>query len=252
MSEESNVLTDKLKKWVEKIMLEEVLPMLETRSTMVKLRDLLNFHPPEIQVDDLAEALQYSYVGSMVMSVCRQTDRDTRTMSLLNLLNKILDHPDIFTRDWYLEQGERHNKIFDGVPYAKVATWEDRTRTTTEFHAVDEKGREEGLSYTQFSSEFADPFFDECGHLKVVNVRNDLDRLQKDTRIIQGYRNRFIAHSEKGARAKVVPRFHDLDKAINIIRNLTTKYCGLLCQASMDTDLAHLDDDWINLILTKK
>ena len=244
-------LIGKLRDGVETIMLGEVLPMLYTRETMKKLRATINGRPNETDIDELAQALQYSYVGSMVMSVCRQTDEDRRTNSLRNLLVDILKSADYFNRDWYSSEVQKALKWDDDTLAVSGGGHYEIPRSTTDFHNQDDELGED-FAVFHFDSTGGNNFFEQCGHLKTEIVRNDLSDLIAVTEKIRSYRNKFIAHSEWGVSIDKGARFDDLNASIDLIYSLTQKYYLLLRQAGFDANMNSLNHAWLALLPTCK
>ena len=96
INQNKTIISD-LKEQIEQLFIEELLPLLETQTILKELREKIN-SKPKINIDDLADALTYCYVASLVVAIGRFTDRDVRNLSLINFLNSLLDHADIFSQ----------------------------------------------------------------------------------------------------------------------------------------------------------
>lgn len=162
--------------------------------------------------------LKESYVALMVSAVCRQTDTDSRSSSLINLLNTLLK-PQVFevlTKDWYCKQYHRDNDIMPGFM--------------------------EGIGKGDFEEHFGPG-----EHLDTSIVQDDLDELIEKTREIKRYRNKRIAHRDRNNKLVFDVNFNDLDEAIETVRKITSKYYLLLKQGG--NDLIPVDQtDWQEIL----
>ena len=158
--------------------------------------------------------LKESYVALMVSAVCRQVDSDSRSSSLINFLNKILqaDVTVLITKKWYADQYHREDDIMPGFM--------------------------EGVGRDHFEENFGKEDF-----IDPTIIRKDLDRLIQNTKKIKKFRNKRIAHRDKNNNLKFDINFNDLDQAIETVRELASKYSSLLKQGG--NDLVPIDQtDW--------
>lgn len=158
--------------------------------------------------------LKEGYVALMVSAVCRQVDTDGRSSSLINLLGTILDPPvtESLTKNWYSKQYDKGDEIFPGF--------------------------NEGIGRGDFEE-----YFGSKDHVDPKIVRVDLERLKQDTKKIKKFRNKRIAHRDKKNNLVFDVNFNDLDKAIETIRKITSKYYLLLKQGGNDFILTD-QTDW--------
>jgi len=162
--------------------------------------------------------LKESYVALMVSAVCRQTDTDSRSSSLINLLNTLLKPQvsEVLTKDWYCKQYHRDNDIMPGFM--------------------------EGIGKGDFEERFGPG-----EHLDTSIVQADLDELIEKTKEIKRYRNKRIAHRDRNNKLVFDVNFNDLDEAIETIRKITSKYYLLLKQGG--NDLVPVDQtDWQEIL----
>jgi len=162
--------------------------------------------------------LKESYVALMVSAVCRQTDTDSRSSSLINLLNTLLKPQvsEALTKDWYCKQYHRDNDIMPGFM--------------------------EGIGKGDFEEHFGPG-----EHLDTSIVQDDLDELIEKTKEIKRYRNKRIAHRDRNNKLVFDVNFNDLDEAIETVRKITSKYYLLLKQGG--NDLIPVDQtDWQEIL----
>lgn len=162
--------------------------------------------------------LKESYVALMVSAVCRQTDTDPRSSSLINLLNTLLKPQvsEVLTKDWYCKQYHRDNDIMPGFM--------------------------EGIGKGDFEEHFGPG-----EHLDSSIVQDDLDELMEKTKEIKRYRNKRIAHRDRNNKLVFDVNFNDLDEAIETVRKITSKYYLLLKQGG--NDLIPVDQtDWQEIL----
>jgi len=162
--------------------------------------------------------LKESYVSLMVSAVCRQADTDSRSSSLINLLNTLLKPQvsEVLTKHWYCKQYHRDNDIMPGFM--------------------------EGIGKGDFEEHFGPG-----EHLDTSIVQDDLDELIEKTKEIKRYRNKRIAHRDRNNKLVFDINFNDLDEAIETVRKITSKYYLLLKQGG--NDLIPVDQtDWQEIL----
>jgi len=149
--------------------------------------------------------LKESYVALMVSATCRQTDTDSKSASLINLLNTLMK-PQVskaLTKDWYCQQYHRDNDIMPGFM--------------------------EGMGKDDFEKHFG------VGeHIDTSIVQADLEELVEKTKKIKRYRNKRIAHRNRNNKLVFDVNFNDLDEAIETIRKIASKHYLLLKQGGND------------------
>jgi len=192
----------------------EVIRMMGNRSIFQEIVDITQKNSKTSKGNSFWDFFKESYVALMVSAVCRQVDSDTRSSSLINLLNKLIqaDVTTVLTKDWYSSRYHRDDDIMPGFM--------------------------EGLGEDDFennfgSKEFVDPDI----------IRKDIKKLVKDTKKIKKYRNKRVAHRDSNNKLVFDVNFNDLDKAIETVRTITSKYYLLLKQGG--NDLIPIDQtDW--------
>lgn len=162
--------------------------------------------------------LKESYVALMVLVVCRQIDADSRSTSLINLLNTLLKSQvsEAITKDWYCRQYHRDDDIIPGFM--------------------------EGIGKGDFEEHFGSG-----EHLDSSIVQADLDELIDKTKEIKRYRNKRIAHRDCNNKLVFDVNFNELDETIETVRKITSKYYLLLKQGG--SDLIPVDrTDWQEIL----
>lgn len=156
---------------------------------------------PKINVPNaFHDFVKTSYVSSIVLGVCRQIDRDAQALSLINILQKIFDNAETITKDWF------------AAHYRNSALGESFGR----------KDFEERFGKLNF----IDPSI----------VHGDIGNLIFHTKEIKKYRNKRIAHYQKGnVTFDKNFNFSTINEAIDIIEGLYQKYHLLLHQKNMVT-----------------
>ena len=146
----------------------------------------------------------YNYVSSVVLSICRLTDRDEKSLSLYNLLEDVLLNSDIITREWFMSECTRRCKRKDFMKDQIMA------------YAID-----------NFDKKFAGriKFF-----LDPSVVQSDIRLLFSKTKEVRRFRNKVVAHKDK-KKFKMELRIVDVNIAINTIEKIVLKYQFLLNQA---------------------
>jgi len=167
------------------------------RKMYTEFVEMVNDNPKINKPNAFYDFVKTGYVSHIVLGICRQIDKDEKALSLMNLLNRIFNNVEKITKEWFASQ---YNK-------SPVLTEE-----TGRIHFKEHFGE----------LDFIDP----------AMVHADIGKLIFYTKEIKKYRDKRIAHVDKG----VVTfdkdfSFATLDKAIEIIEELGTKYYLLLHQA---------------------
>jgi len=115
-----------------------------------------------------------------------------------------------------------------------VGLWEEDPRP--EIH---------GLREREADRAFTDQFAPDGGnHLDPAIPAADLATLERTAEIVTRYVNRHVAHSDIDP-APVLPKFSDLDTAIDVVGELFTKYGNLLTASTFVTLVPEPQHDWL-------
>lgn len=140
------------------------------------------------------------YISHIILGICRQIDRNGKSLSLLNLLIKISNNPEKITKDWFASQYK--NSVLG-----------------------------EAIGRSHFQEHFG-----LLDYIDPAMVQADIDNLILDTAEIKKYRDKRIAHVDKGN--VILDKnfsFATLNKAIDSIERLGIKYYLLLHQGGITT-----------------
>ncbi|XOB46628.1 MAG: hypothetical protein ACKKMV_00375 [Candidatus Nealsonbacteria bacterium] len=162
------------------------------------------------------EIFRINYVSSVVLNICRQIDTDSNSLSLINLLNKILRNPKVITKKWFASQYQKNKK-----------------------------GNFKRMMFDKGKADFENNF-GKRNFIRKSMLSSDISKIKHCTRIIKKFRNKKIAHKDKNLKLKFNINFNDLDKAINILEQITLKYNLLLDQSAYtdNTLLPTIQYDW--------
>jgi len=192
----------------------EVIKAMGNRSVFQEIIEISKNNKKVNKSNSFWDFIKEGYVALMVSAVCRQIDTDTRSSSLINFLNRLLD-PAVaqrLTKDWYSKQYHKDHDIYPGFM--------------------------QGLGRADFEEYFGSKDF-----IDRDIVRADINKLAKKTKKIKRFRNKRIAHRDKRNNLVFDVNFEDLDGAIETIRGITSKYYLLLEQSG--NDLIPVDQtDW--------
>lgn len=169
---------------------------------------------PDIPPSPFFDALGVWYAATQGTNVRRQLDRDSRAVSLRNLLGDIKAHPEMVTRERYV----------GGV-------WEIPDGPLAE--------HERGLAnenYDRFAGAGNDTISPE-------RTQEDIDLLWRVGKPIARYVNEAVAHTQEESTA-AVPTYEDLNSAIDEIGELLTKYSSLLHATILPTVTPTHQSDW--------
>lgn len=192
----------------------EVIRMMGNREIFNEIVSISKSNPKISLGNSFWDFFKESYVSLMVSAICRQIDTDSRSSSLLNLLNRLIqeDVTTIITKEWYVGKYHRDDDVLPGFM--------------------------EGFGEDCFEDHFGKKDF-----IDPEIIRNDLKQLTEDTKKIKKFRNKRIAHRDSNNNLVFDVNFNDLNKALETIREVTSKYYALLKQSG--NDLVPVDQtDW--------
>lgn len=196
----------------------EVIRMMGNKKIFEEIVEISKKNSQINQGNSFWDFLKESYIALMVSAVCRQIDTDERSSSLANLLRTILFNPTVIqslNKDWYSEQYHCDNDIFPGFM--------------------------EGIGKGDFEEHFGSKEY-----IDPAIIYIDLKRLEEDTKEIRKYRNKRVAHQDRKEQI-FKANYNDLDKAVETVRSLASKYYLLLKQGG--NDLIPIDQtDWQKIL----
>lgn len=144
---------------------------------------------PTLPPSGLFDFIVSNYLESASVGVRRLVDTDNRTNSLMRLLLRIRDHPELLTRRRYIDTRGWITNIED------------------------------------YESEQFDQFVGEPGHLHVPRqcIQDDIDHLKEASSLVKQYVDKQIAHMDKTPPDKL-PTYGDLHDAIGEIETVFKRW----------------------------
>lgn len=93
---------DDWSEWLEDDLFQQVHQLVRQREVFKSWNEIVDVAVPESKTRGLFHAwVNCNYVTSLAVGVRRMCDQDTRTRSLVRLLNEIEDHAAELTREWW-------------------------------------------------------------------------------------------------------------------------------------------------------
>lgn len=154
-----------------------------------------------------------AYATSMTVAIRRQVDGDSRSISFRNLLRMLRMHPEVLSRTRY-----KHHFVDANSPLPEAYRDRDYDRLVGEGRDI--------LNPTDLEKEIAD--------------------LQMVTDGLRQYVNKRIAHYDE-EHFKRVPRFNDIDAAVEFLDRLLKRYLLLFRAVHIDTALPTWQYDWTEI-----
>ena len=205
MADQNEQVFLKMDNWVE-ILNEQILTLNLQRTIFKEVQDIIKANPL-IEPSHFFYYLSNWYSTSMSIAVRRLTDNDKKSISYLRLLECIKNNPQAVSRSRYLS---KHTSL-------------------------------------QLSLARANQFFDTIAgvgnkYLDLSIIQVEIDELVTETSKLKVYVDKKIAHDDSSA-PPPIPKFDDLDKAIDHLGTLHEKYFSIF-RLETPSDISILYD-WI-------
>lgn len=164
---------------------------------------------PQIQTgSSFYEWMGSAYATSMSVAIRRQVDEDLDSISFINFLKKIHASPGVISRKAYKD-------LFVDGKYPP--RWADSC-----FDRLTAKGLD---------------------HIDPDDVAKQIEALRENTDHVRKYVNRRVAHRDRRD-FRPIPKFRDIDAAVDYLDHLTVRYLNLFRGMSMKTVLPTWQYDW--------
>ena len=141
-----------------------------------------------------------NYLFNAALGVRRLVDRDRRSISLLLLLEDMVERPEILSR-------KRYTALFADSGFA-----DDTGYINACFDSLVGEGKD---------------------HLDRRDIEHDIHRLLKIAAVLIRYVNKMVAHIDK-ASIRRLPTISDLDGSIDCLAEITRKYYAILHAGSIE------------------
>lgn len=207
MTRRERALRDQLNDWLD-VLKAEVQGLTINRYIFWEVQEIIRENE-EIHIgSSFYEWMGSAYASSMAVGIRRQVDEDRDSISFVTFLRKIEACPRIVSREAY-----------------------------TELFA---KG--------DYPPGWAESCFDHltakrCPHVDPTWVAEEIQTLMRRTDHVRRYVNRRVAHRDRRD-FRPIPKFQDIDLAVNYLDHLTVRYLNLFRGNSMTTVLPTWQYDW--------
>jgi hypothetical protein len=153
--------------------------------------------------------LNRNYLSSVSTSIRRLSDHDKRSISLYRLIEDIIEHHEVITREYFASD------------YPK---WM----------------REEKLADYDFDK-FARK---DQNILSRYKLKADLNKLKKYTVLVKNFTDKWIAHLDLNRRSVRIPTYEEIGDTLKSVDKLYCKYYLLLTHAGLSTANPSIQFDW--------
>jgi hypothetical protein len=163
---------------------------------------------------DFYEWIARNYYESALMNIRRLVDKHRGVISLHNLVMELHNEPGLITKEWYLEDVEKHRN--------------DEPPTT----------------YDYGEQHFVDTYTDDGESLSVRKIEEDLAEIYKLRLRVEGYIDNCLAHHNQGKKGKQQIKTELVEEVIGEVEKLVIKYVDLFRLGSFETLLPVYQYDW--------
>lgn len=209
MTEQGKIeFRQKWKKWIDKIG-HDLGDLLISQDTFKKVAQIVASNKQIQSSPFFFTWIQNNYVDSIVVGLARLNDHDGRTISLHNLIKDIKENPEAITRDYFVS---RYKKWM-----------QDKGMADYDFDKFAEKNNQ---------------------YISSSKLNKDIKRLDKETKLIKDFRNKWVAHLDVNRAIKQLPTHNDVEKALEFLDEIFCRYYMLIDGAGIVTAKPALAFDW--------
>jgi hypothetical protein len=195
------------KRWLQHVY-DEIVEMALDRYVYREVRAMIaantNLQVPSVFYDWMNRA----YVADMAVAIRRQTDKDTRSMSLLRLIQDVMDHPEIISR-----------RRFVGL----YGSGRMRTLGHRDFERFAKKGTDQ---------------------INPAVIRKHERELLAAERKLRRFVNKHVAHRSRFP-MRHLPTYGDLDTCLDLLERLLKDYKLLLEADGLSRVVPVIQYDWM-------
>lgn len=193
-----------LRKGIGKI-IKEVINLSDIEQIFYEIVAITEKNPKVSKNNSYWDFFKKIYISSMVLEICRQVDKDERSLSLINFLIQLRNDSFGINQSDFLKQ-------YSNKKHA-VQIWKDS--------------------------------FENKKCVDCAMVILDIKKLESNTGKIYKFRNKKIAHKDKNNRLRFSLTFNDLKKAVKSIQNITEKYAWLFNVSNLPSSFySTFADNW--------
>jgi hypothetical protein len=207
MSDMNNELYKKWNGWLD-VLGNEVINLYTQRHIYNEVRKILEENPKVQEPDDFFFWVSVWYSSSMAVAIRKLADNDKNSISFRNLLEGVRNNPRVVSR-------ARFKQLFVDGNYREFLADADFDR------------------YIGNGNEY----------INLSVVQNEVDELVLKTSKLKHYVDKRIAHHDK-AEFTAIPKYSDLDEAIDFLGSLYKRYFLIFRCASHDDLLPNWGYDW--------
>lgn len=200
----------KLEKWIQwlETIQHEVTQLVVSKNIFWSVQGLIKQNAKMQKPSEFYWYLGDTYIAYAVMGVRRQIKNDPNSISLVRLLSEIIQEPGKISRDYhrslYASPGKRH---YADSHFDKLC------------HAA------------------GDP------HVSVQMVQKGLDDLKRTAKTCEDFADKRVAHRDTRT-PQSLPKFKELDEAIDFLQNLCLKYRLVVLADCLTTLQPTYSYDW--------
>ena len=209
---------EKWSRWIETIYYE-VVELVTKRQIFERVKSIIRQNPSIQKPSSFWSFLEHTYIAYSVMAVRRQIKPHSDSISLIGLLEEIIETPCVMSREWFvgLYMNDSH-----------------------------EADMQEDMCYVA-NAVFDRKFSGKCkDYIDPVIVQQDLSELKThggESGKLEEFADRLFAHRDK--RDPRIPTFNELNACIDCLQKITSKYLLLIqAQDAGDCLVIHSIEDY--------
>jgi hypothetical protein len=200
----------------------EIIEMHHRKEIHDGMRDMLEAQAHS-DVGYFWEAFHRMYIESQTTGIRRQTDDDSRTLSLRRLLGQIQENRKLLTRAWYV----------------------GRARRTVSAEEVADDDLVGELSQASLASNDFDQFTDSPGDEYISLKKLDADRrlLLETSKKVTDYVDTVVAHTDEHPTPDP-PTYNEFEESIRVLGDMLKRYFLLIKGNSLADVTPTIQGDW--------
>lgn len=189
--------------------------LLGKRELFWGLQDVAKENPNILKHGAFFDWMCQNYIAAAAIGIRTFTDQSCDVHSLWRMLYEMLEHPGVLSR-------RSHVSLYRGVPVQR-----DFDLANLSFDNIAGKGNKA---------------------VKQSDIKKDLSELEDSSERVRKFTNKRVVHRTPQGQIRRLPKFNELDKAMDTIDRIFCKYNLILTASGMSSAFATRQYNWMEVL----